>query len=50
MSTTETTTPTADNGELQGTRGHRDEAVDVKPVELEVLVEEISIDGMCGVY
>jgi mycofactocin precursor len=26
------------------------EAADEAPVEEEVLVEEISIDGMCGVY
>ena len=27
-----------------------DETADQAPVEEEVLVEEISIDGMCGVY
>jgi mycofactocin precursor len=36
---------------IEATREH-DEAIDVHAVELvdELLIEEISIDGMCGVY
>jgi mycofactocin precursor len=27
-----------------------EQATDVEPIEADTLVEEISIDGMCGVY
>ena len=27
-----------------------DEATDTEPVDEELLIEEVSIDGMCGVY
>lgn len=50
MSTAETITPNTDNSAPHGAGGPRADEVDTKPVELEVLVEEISIDGMCGVY
>ncbi len=49
MSTTEATTRTS-----QGRSTEPDEAAHPGPApdtaEVEVLVEEISIDGMCGVY
>ncbi len=35
---------------LGATTGSADEMVDGELIEEELLVEEVSIDGMCGVY
>lgn len=49
MPTTDTTIATDDTA-VRDESGRGAQGMQDKPVELEVLVEEISIDGMCGVY
>ncbi|MGC8463242.1 MAG: mycofactocin precursor MftA [Acidimicrobiales bacterium] len=40
------TNPVTDDGEPDGTAGAADAAL----VESDLIVEDVSIDGMCGVY
>lgn len=50
MSTTQTTAPDAVEGSSPDPVATGAQRGETAPVEVEVLVEEISIDGMCGVY